>query len=150
MTLVDHKRLIEEGKNIAESINEFSFSLQKLFQVLGNLGNDNFVRSYWYKVKCLYCHELFVLYLLNRNLELSMKNLGGIKHPQNVERINNQVSASTTISTRRKGRPRWLATSADPSQATTLVSKSSQKYASKLHFITLFDNLGNLDYPRDF
>jgi hypothetical protein len=26
-------------------------------------------------------------------------------------------------------------------------SKSSQNYASKLHFITLFDNSGNLDYP---
>jgi hypothetical protein len=28
-----------------------------------------------------------------------------------------------------------------------LDSKPSQNYASKLHFITLFDNSGNLDYP---
>jgi hypothetical protein len=32
---------------------------------------------------------------------------------------------------------------------TILVSKSSLNYATKLHFITLFDNLGNLDYPQD-
>jgi hypothetical protein len=28
-----------------------------------------------------------------------------------------------------------------------LVSKSSLNYASKLHFITLFDNSRNVDYP---
>jgi hypothetical protein len=33
---------------------------------------------------------------------------------------------------------------------TTLVSKSSLNYASKLYFKTLFDNSGNLDYPQDF
>jgi hypothetical protein len=33
------------------------------------------------------------------------------------------------------------------SQCKTLVSKSLRNYASKLYFITLFDNLGNLDYP---
>jgi hypothetical protein len=32
----------------------------------------------------------------------------------------------------------------------TLVSKSSWNYASKLHFITLFDNSRNLDYPQTF
>jgi hypothetical protein len=47
LTPVAHRRLIEEGKNIVESVNEFAFSLQKLYQVLGNLGNDDFVRSYW-------------------------------------------------------------------------------------------------------
>jgi hypothetical protein len=31
-----------------------------------------------------------------------------------------------------------------------LVSKSSLNYASMLHFITLFDNSGNLDYPETF
>jgi hypothetical protein len=30
-----------------------------------------------------------------------------------------------------------------------LVSKSSQNYASKLHFTTLFNNSGDLDYPQD-
>jgi hypothetical protein len=33
---------------------------------------------------------------------------------------------------------------------TNLVSNLSRNYASKLHFITLFDNLGNLDYPKTF
>jgi hypothetical protein len=28
--------------------------------------------------------------------------------------------------------------------------KSSLNYASKLHFITLFDNVGNFDYPQTF
>jgi hypothetical protein len=32
---------------------------------------------------------------------------------------------------------------------TTLISKSSLNYACKLYFITLFDNLGNLDYLQD-
>jgi hypothetical protein len=36
------------------------------------------------------------------------------------------------------------------SLCTTLFSKSSQNYASKLHFITLFDNSKNLDYPQTF
>jgi hypothetical protein len=35
------------------------------------------------------------------------------------------------------------------SWCTTLVLKSSWNYALKLHCITLFDNLGNLDYPLD-
>jgi hypothetical protein len=36
------------------------------------------------------------------------------------------------------------------SRFTTLVLKSSLNYASEMHFITLFDNQGNLDSPKSF
>ena len=115
LTAEDHRNLISEGVEILDRVNATLPEGQHKFRVLRNLTAEN-TRCYWFKVRCLYCRDLMVLYPPRKTLELNLQNhLSGLKHQKAVE--DSQRSAKEPARTGRPGRP---------SKSTTTSSHSNQ------------------------
>jgi len=71
------------------------------FTIVSDIHTPN-PKSFWFKVKCPYSHDLFNLYLLKKNLEVNLQNhLGGSKHIWAIEDSQVVARKSCGLLTRR-------------------------------------------------
>ena len=85
ITPKEHKQLIVEGVQIMEEVNASLPQSHKKFKVLENIAAED-TRCYWFKVKCTYCRELFILCPPRKTLKVNLRNhLSGFKHQKAVE-----------------------------------------------------------------
>ena len=115
VTPEDHKRLIAEGVDIVGSANATLPSGHKHFTILGNLEAKD-TRCYWFKVKCQYCRDLFVLCPLKVNLEANLTN--HVTSPKHKKAVEDVVKLQREPA--RSGRP------GQPSRSSTTSCHSSQ------------------------
>ena len=58
MTISDDKRLIIEGIKMLEAVNSTVEGNMKPFMLIGDPDSE-YLKSVWYKVKCLFCNDFF-------------------------------------------------------------------------------------------
>jgi hypothetical protein len=56
----DHKHLVLEGIEILDALNEDIGGVKKTLDVIGDLNSEE-VRSFWFRVKCNFCGDYFML-----------------------------------------------------------------------------------------
>jgi hypothetical protein len=54
ISVIIHKRVIQEDKDIVNCINKDAFLLKKLFEIVGKFDQFDVVKSYWYKIEFIY------------------------------------------------------------------------------------------------
>jgi hypothetical protein len=85
LTLANHKRLVLEGIEILDALNEDIGEEKKTFDVIGDLNSEE-VRSFWFRVKCNFCGDYFMLCPPKKNLEVNLRNhVNGLKHSKILE-----------------------------------------------------------------
>jgi hypothetical protein len=60
LTVVDHRAHVEEGVSIMRSMNDSINSSGSPFVLVGDV-DVQIMKSFWYKVRCTVCEELFLL-----------------------------------------------------------------------------------------
>ena len=74
------------------------------FVVVGDTKSE-IMKSFWYKVRCTVCGDMFVLCPSKKNLRTNLENhIHGIKHTKALEEAAAK-STSSALSTGRRGRP---------------------------------------------
>ena len=100
-----HERLIEEGIEIMEAVNASLGDSQKPFTVFQPL-KEGKRKSFWMKVHCFYCREMYNLCPPKKNLEPNlMHHLLSNKHLQAVEQAKMGKKHGTPLLSGRRGRP---------------------------------------------
>lgn len=118
ITGADHKRLVEEGIGVMDTVNDSIDSSKPTFQLVGD-PDEALMKSYWFKVKCLVCpREVFQLCPPKHNLEVNLMNhVHGILHTKAQEELSRKGAAGSALSTGKRGRPpRSTASSGESSQ----------------------------------
>jgi hypothetical protein len=84
MAVDDHRKAIKEGLETMNCVNDKSTSKTKPFTALGDPDSMD-VKCFWYKVRCVYCNDVFTLCPPKKNLEVNLMNhIGGRKHEKIV------------------------------------------------------------------
>ena len=120
VTVADHKRLIEEGVDIFNIVNNSIDPKKPTFELIGD-PNDSIMKSYWFKAKCLICpREVFQLCPPKRNLEANLMNhVHGVVHNKTLQDLQ-QRKDGVALSTGKRGRPSRTSTSSSQSVQTGL------------------------------
>jgi ribosomal protein S27E len=101
LTPVDHKRLVLEGIEILDALNEDIGGEKKTFDVIGDLNSEE-VRSFWLRVKCNFCGNYFMLCPPEKNLEVNLKNhVNSLKHSKISDDHLLKAGSSALLSGRR-------------------------------------------------
>jgi hypothetical protein len=80
LTPADHKCLMLEGIEILDALNEDIGGEKKMFDVIWDLNFEE-VRSFWFRVKCDFCGDYFMLCPPKKNLEVNLRNhVNSLKH----------------------------------------------------------------------
>jgi hypothetical protein len=104
MTLDDHKKAVSIALEIMNQANSTTESKKKPFVVLGD-PNAVDVKCFWYKVRCIYCNDVLILYLPKKNLEANLQNhLRGTKHETIVVDADKLEPNRPALSIGRQGR----------------------------------------------
>ena len=105
MTVVDHKELVQEGLKIMETVNKACEANRPTFVVVGDVDSHG-LKSYWFKARCTYCNECFMLCPTKKQLESNLINHGtSIKHLKRVQDVDSNKGRGAALSSGRKGRP---------------------------------------------
>ena len=106
LTVEDHRRLVKEGAQILEVVNTSANSDRPPFLLIGDPESAD-VKSFWFKVKCSFCGDIFQLCPPKKNLEANLRNhLNGTKHHKVMEDFEATVMAQgSALSSGRRGRP---------------------------------------------
>ena len=112
----DHRRLVLEGMDILNSINDSLDPVRKTFELIGGYPQTMELKSFWWKAKYCTCNEVYSLCLPKKNLEANLRNhVGGTKHTKILQA--EQSRRSSVLSGKR----------GCPSKSTGDTSGSSQK-----------------------
>ena len=113
VTVADHKRLIEEGVDIFNIVNNSIDPKKPTFELIGD-PNDSIMKSYWFKAKCLICpREVFQLCPPKRNLEANLMNhVHEVLHNKTLQDLQ-QRKDGVALSTGKRGRPSRTSTSSN-------------------------------------
>jgi hypothetical protein len=104
LTAMDYKALVEEGIGIIGSVNDSITSSNGTFVSIGDVHTEH-MKSFWFKVRCTVCGELFMLCPAKKNLQCNLENhVNGLKHVKVVE-VAQAKSTSSALSTGERGRP---------------------------------------------
>lgn len=104
LTASDHKAAVQEGLGILQSVNDGVSAIAVTFVVVGDTESE-IMKSFWYKVRCTVCGDMFVLCPSKKNLRTNLENhIHGIKHTKALEEAAAK-STSSALSTGRRGRP---------------------------------------------
>ena len=107
MTFADHRRAVEEGFSIVESVNALAGAEDNTFVVLGDPTTLE-LKSFWYKVRCKLCGDLMQLCPPWKNLQANLEmHLNGFKDTKGVEdaRANSNRAVTGPTSSDQRGRP---------------------------------------------
>ena len=105
MTAVDHKELVQEGLKIIETVNKACEANRPTFVVVGDVDAHG-LKSYWFKARCTYCNECFMLCSAKKQLESNLLNHGtSIRHIERMHDVDSNKGRGATLSSGRKGRP---------------------------------------------
>lgn len=106
LTVEDHRKLVREGIDIVDAVNDSVDSDKKPFKWVGGDVESPHVRSLWYRVQCSFCNEFFQLCPPKKNLEASLLgHLHGTKHAAQVEKAKLIVGKGTPVLRGKRGRP---------------------------------------------
>lgn len=101
--LEDHRRLVQEGIQILNDINEDLNPERETFELLGGDPLTSQLKSFWWKTKCITCNDMYTLYPPKKNLEANLRNyIGGSRHIQKVLE-STAAAKSVLISKKRRG-----------------------------------------------
>lgn len=79
-TIVDHRALVNEGLGIMASMNDAIGGHEGPFMLVGDCEAKHF-KSFWYKIHCKICVELFTLCPPCKNLKSNLEShVQGLKH----------------------------------------------------------------------
>jgi hypothetical protein len=106
LTTEDHKWVVEDGLAILDMVNRDICAEGGPFVAIGD-PEGNSIKSFWHKVRCKVCGDLFQLCPPKKNLAANLTNhVMGIKHVTKVEEaVRLGHLSGSTISTGRRGRP---------------------------------------------
>jgi hypothetical protein len=115
LTPADHKHLVLERIEILDALNEDIGGEKKTFDVIGDLNSEE-VRSFWFRVKCNFCGDYFMLCPPKKNLEVNLRNhVNGLKHSKILDDHLLKAESSTLLSGQRS-RPTKSASTTESSQ----------------------------------
>jgi hypothetical protein len=115
LTPTDHKRLVLEGIEILDALNEDIGGEKKTFDVIGDLNSEE-VRSFWFRVKCNFCGDYFMLCPPKKNLEVNLRNhVNDLKHPKILDDHLLKAGSSALLNGR-QGRPVKSASTTESSE----------------------------------
>lgn len=106
LTVSDHKRLVQEGLEILQGVNNNIGGGRPTFEVVGDTESDN-VRCFFVKVKCTFCSGSFLqLCPPKKNLEANLVNhVQGSNHATAVEKCRSEGSQRSALNSGKRGRP---------------------------------------------
>ena len=108
LTLADHRRLVEEGVSILQSVNDLISSNDPPFVIVGDVGVPQ-LKSFWFKVRCKLDGELLLLCPQKGNLRQNLENhVHGLVHTKCCEDLaaaSSSSKSSCAISSGKRGRP---------------------------------------------
>jgi hypothetical protein len=106
LTAEDHKRVVEDGMAILDMVNRDICVEGGPFGAIGDPEGDS-IKSFWHKVRCKVCGDLFQLCPPKKNLAANLTNhVMGIKHVTKVEEAAHPGHLfGLAISTGHRGRP---------------------------------------------
>jgi hypothetical protein len=85
MIAKDHKRAVEDGLEFLDMVNKDICAEGGPFVAIGDPEGDS-IKSFWHKVRCKVCSDLFQLCPPKKNLAANLTNhVMGIKHVTKVE-----------------------------------------------------------------
>lgn len=73
LSLHNHKRLVKEGVEVMEVVNDILEEGHNHFTVRRDVNTSN-SKCFWYKVRCPYCKELMTLCPLKKTLKMNIRN----------------------------------------------------------------------------
>ena len=89
-----------EGTKIVDALNFDIGGGKKTFDVFGDLNFDE-IRSFWFRVKCNFSANFFMLCPPKKNLEVNLKNhINGLKHSKAIDEHLNKGGGSAILSGR--------------------------------------------------
>jgi hypothetical protein len=107
LTPADHRRFVEGGVNILQSVNDSISEDDPPFVVVGDVGVPQF-KSFWFKVRCKIDGELMHLCLQKGNLRANLENhIHGLLHTKCCEdllRAKSSLNASCALSSGKRHR----------------------------------------------
>ena len=149
----DHKRLVEEGLSILESVNDSISLTDPPFVVVGNINVSQF-KSFWFKVRCKVDGELLYLCPQKGNLRGNLENhIHGLLHSkccEDVAAANSSSNKKTALTFGKWGRPTtrsksltrnqrdlhsWFGSSDSPDSSTAVESPSGMHKDSILSLL---------------
>jgi hypothetical protein len=108
MTPADHKRLVEEGVSILQSVNDSISEDDPPFVIVGDVGVPQ-LKSFWFKVRCKIDGELMHLCPQKGNLRANLENhVHGFLHTkccEDLARAKSSSSTSCALNSGKRGRP---------------------------------------------
>ena len=113
LTSTDHKRLVEEGVSILQSVNDSISSDDPPFVLIGDVGSEQ-LKCAWYKVRCKLDGETMLLCPAKQNLRINLDHVNGLTHTKCVQDLAaaaNSTSRKSGICTGKRGRPSTRSTS---------------------------------------
>jgi hypothetical protein len=115
LTPADHKHLVLERIEILDALNEDIGGEKKTFDVIGDLNSEE-VRSFWFRMKCNFCGDYFMLCPPKKNPEVNLRNhVNGLKHSKILDDHLLKAESSTLLSGQRS-RPTKSASTTESSQ----------------------------------
>jgi hypothetical protein len=95
----DHKWAVEDGLAILDMVNRDICAKGGLFVAIGDHEGDS-IKSFWHKVRCKVCGDLFQLCPPKKNLAANLTN-----HVMGIKHVTNRVVTATDRQTRPSVRP---------------------------------------------
>ena len=108
LTPADHRRLVEEGVSILQSVNDLISSNDPPFVIVGDVGVPQ-LKSFWFKVRCKLDEELLLVCPQKGNLRQNLENhVHGLVHTKCCEDLaaaSSSSKSSCALSSGKWGRP---------------------------------------------